>query len=152
MTHVSKYHPTTNPLEKMFYDSGFPSAVFDSLLSKVGNSATSFPPYDIISEVNKEDKTYRVVISMALAGFEKDEINIEQKSNILTISSEGKSKKKDVQYVYIQKGISKRAFENKFKLSQHAKVTSATMENGMLDISIDFTVPEEMKANKISIK
>jgi len=151
MSNYDKYdYSTQNPLEKIFYDSGFPSNLFDTLLSKVGNTTTSFLPYDIISEINEEDKSYRVIISMALAGFDKDEINIEQKSNILTISSEGKSKKKDVKY--IQKGISKRAFENKFKLSQYAVIANATMENGMLEVLIDFEIPEELKANKIQIK
>ena len=151
MTHLKRRFDTNgNTLEKLFYDSGFSSNVFDNLLSKVGHGANSFPPYDIISEVNEDDQSFRVIISMALAGFDKDEVNIEQKANILTISSLGTKEKKDV--TYIQKGISKRSFENKFKLSPHATVASASMDNGMLNVAIDFEVPKEMKANKIQIK
>ena len=149
-------HPYTPNLDKLFYHIGngtqFPSMFdtksLDSLLSRLGNSK-SYPPYDIISNVDEENKVYEMSVKMALAGFDKEDINIEVKSNILTVSSAGKTEDKQD---YIHKGISKRAFETKFKLSQHALVKEAIMDNGILEVVIEFIIPEDKKTSKIFIK
>jgi molecular chaperone IbpA len=152
-------HPYTSapsPLDKLFNQIGsgtqFPSLfdthVLDSLLSRLGSNK-SYPPYDIVSNVDEKMEVYEMTVKMALAGFDKEDINIEVKSNILTIASVGKTEDKQE---YIHKGISKRAFETKFKLSRHAVVKSAAMENGMLEVTIEFILPADEKSSKISIK
>lgn len=103
----------------------------------------TYPPYNIISL--KDDK---YEIEIAAAGFTKKEINIEVKDDVLTVvGSKGENKGE-----YIHKGIATRDFEQKFILSGDMRVLSATMNDGVLIISLEREVPEHKKARTISIK
>jgi molecular chaperone IbpA len=122
---------------------------FDHLASMLdaasrNDKQNGYPPYNI--ESLSEDK-YR--ITMAIAGFAENEIDIEVKGNALVIVGNKANKQDDTKFVY--KGISERNFERKFQLSDHVKVVGANMENGLLHIELEREIPEAMKPRKIAI-
>lgn len=116
------------------------------MLDSFANSeqVNSYPPYNIIKV---DDLTYR--ISIALAGFEKHEIDIVLESDILTIKSEGKKKNIDDNFLY--KGIAFRAFEKKFQLADNIKIKEASLKNGLLSIDLLKIAPKEIKKEIINI-
>ena len=105
----------------------------------------SYPPYNI--ELLAEDK-YR--ITMAIAGFSKNEISIEVEENTLTINGQ-KPEKDSGERKFLHKGISERNFERRFQLGDHVKVLTADMENGLLHVDLERMIPESKKARKIEI-
>jgi molecular chaperone IbpA len=129
----------------------FRSTVGFDRLARLVDSATrdddaslSYPPYNI--EKLSEDG-YRV--TMAVAGFGIDEIDISLNENTLTVTSAAKPEEKPVQYLH--RGIARRAFERRFQLADHIKVRGATLSNGLLDIDLVREVPETLKPRKIAI-
>jgi len=108
------------------------------------NEQPSYPPYNI--ELVSDDE-YR--ISMAVAGFSEDELNIESEHNTLTVT--GVKAEDKTQRHYLHQGIAARNFERKFQLADYVKVTGAAMENGLLFIDLVREIPEAMKPRKISI-
>jgi molecular chaperone IbpA len=109
--------------------------------------APSYPPYNI-ERLNEDG--YR--ITMAIAGFGEDDLNIEVKENQLTISGKvvkDEDESKDRQYLH--RGIAERAFERRFSLADHVKVTGADLENGLLHIDIVREVPEAKKPRTIPV-
>ncbi len=107
-------------------------------------SRESYPPYNI--EKTAED-AWR--ISIAVAGFTDDELAVEVKENTLFISA--KKADDDSQRTYLHRGIATRAFERRFHLAEHVRVTGATHENGMLHIDLMREVPEALKPRRIEI-
>ena len=109
---------------------------------------SSYPPYNI--ELLAEDK-YR--ITMAVAGFSQEDIDIESKDNSLIII--GTKKVSDDKTANIRKflhqGIAERNFERKFQLGDHVKVIGAFMENGLLHVDLQREIPEALKPRKITI-
>ena len=105
----------------------------------------SFPPYNI--EVVDENQ-YR--ITLALAGFTLDDLEIEQENNVLKISGKKGDEKVEAKYLY--QGIAKRNFERRFQLSDHVEVTSARFEHGLLHVELIREIPEAMKPRKIAIQ
>ncbi len=103
-----------------------------------------YPPYNI--EVTGEDQ-YR--ITMAVAGFEEQELSIETEHNTLLVK--GQKTSKDEGRRFVHQGIAERNFERKFQLSDYIKVTGASMSNGLLHIELVREVPEALKPRKISI-
>lgn len=111
--------------------------------SRSGQSS-SYPPYNIIKI---QDNIYR--ISLALAGFKIDDIDITLDDTILIIKSAGK--KSDNINNYLYKGIAFRAFEKKFRLADNIKVGKAYLDNGLLEIDLIKIPPEKSKPEKIFI-
>lgn len=105
----------------------------------------SFPPYNI-EKVN--DNEYRV--SFALAGFGSSDIKVTTENGVLTI--EGNKEEKDEETNYLYKGISSRKFKASIPLAETIKVGSAEFENGLLKVSLDRVIPEEMQPKQIEIK
>jgi molecular chaperone IbpA len=117
--------------------------VLDSL-NRSEQNQPSYPPYNI--ELTGEDK-YR--ITMAVAGFDRAEINIEVNQNHLTISA---NKPADQQTrTFLHQGIAARSFERRFQLADHVQVQSADYENGLLHIELQRIIPEAMKPRQIPI-
>ena len=116
------------------------------ILNNFANSeqANTYPPYNI-SKI--DDYTYR--ISIALAGFEINDINIILEKDILTIKSSGK--KKNISENFLYKGIAFRAFEKKFQLADNIKVKEATLKNGLLNVDLLKILPKEVKKEIINI-
>ena len=127
------------------YAVGF-DRVFDQLNAYVTNNVTStgFPPYNI-----RKDGDYNYVIEMALAGFGKKDIEVEVKEGLLTVRS---VKENDENDSNLYRGISYRKFNRKFTLADDVEVNDASLENGMLTISLERIVPEEKKPRTITIK
>jgi len=104
---------------------------------------TGYPPYNI--EKVGEDR-YRIV--MAVAGFGRDDVELVQEQNRLTIR--GKLKEPDGK-TYLHRGIATRAFERHFDLADYVEVTDATMGEGLLVISLKRELPEALKPRSIPI-
>jgi molecular chaperone IbpA len=104
----------------------------------------SYPPYNV--ELLAEDK-YR--ITMAVAGFAREELSIEVQENTLKVT--GKKPEKERERQFLHKGISERNFERKFQLGDHVKVLAADIENGLLHIDLERLIPETKKPRSIEI-
>ena len=120
--------------------------VFDNIFDSVFNlneTNTSYPPYNIL----KSDNNY--TISLAVAGFSKDEIDISLQENELAIK--GVAKNDDNKIEFLHRGIAGRNFERKFKLADTVKVSDASYENGLLNIYLEREIPEHQKPRKIEI-
>ena len=119
--------------------------LFDNLSRYVDNnvSSTGFPPYNIRKE---GDSHY--VIEMALAGFSKEDIEVEVADGTLSVRSDKKDDAADNLY----RGISFRKFNRKFTLSDDIVVNDAALDNGMLTINLERIVPEEKKPRLIEVK
>ena len=119
--------------------------MFDNLSRYVDNSVTStgFPPYNI-----RKEGDYHYVIEMALAGFSKEDIEVEVADGTLSVRSDKKDDVADNLY----RGISFRKFNRKFTLSDDIVVNDASLDNGMLTINLERVVPEEKKPRLIEVK
>jgi molecular chaperone IbpA len=104
----------------------------------------SYAPYNI--EKTDAD-TYR--ISVAVAGFSEEDLSVEVKENALIVA--GKKAAEDKDRSYLHRGIATRAFERRFALADHVRVTGASHENGMLNIDLKREVPEALKPRRIQI-
>lgn len=113
--------------------------------TRLDESAPSYPPYNI--EKTGED-AYR--ISMAVAGFSDDEIEITAQDNTLVIS--GKPKKAEEERKFLHRGIAGRAFERRFELAEFIEVKGASLENGLLHVELVRVVPEAMKPRSIKVE
>jgi molecular chaperone IbpA len=127
------------------------SVGYDRLASLL-NSATrleqgaGFPPYNI---QKAGDDRYR--ITMAVAGFAQDELNITTENNRLVITGEKAEEKETEENAFLYRGIATRSFERRFNLAEHVKVTGAAMDNGLLHIELEREIPEAMKPRNIEI-
>ncbi len=119
-----------------------------SLLDSMGQpeqSSPSYPPYNI---ERTGENAYR--ISMAIAGFGEDNLDIEAKENTLLVKgNQEKDDKSDSEILF--RGIAARNFERRFQLADHVEVRNAHLENGLLHIDLVREIPEAMKARKIKI-
>ena len=107
-------------------------------------SAPTYPPYNI--EKTGED-AWR--ISIAVAGFADEELSVEARENSLIVAAR-KAKAED-ETTYLHRGIATRAFERRFHLADHVRVTAASHLNGMLNIDLQREVPEALKPRQIAI-
>jgi molecular chaperone IbpA len=117
--------------------------VFDESLER-SNSVPSYPPYNI-EAVN--ENAYR--ITMAIAGFSQDDLDVTIEANRLTVS--GRITNDNDNAEYLHHGIAARAFQRSFDLADHLKVSGSNLENGVLTIDLEREVPEELKPRKIKI-
>ncbi len=107
-------------------------------------SQPSYPPYNI---EKTGDDAWR--ISIAVAGFTEDELSVELRENALYVAA--KKAADDAERTYLHRGIATRAFERRFHLADHVRVTGAAHENGMLHIDLAREVPEALKPRRIEI-
>ncbi|HDM8045812.1 TPA: Hsp20 family protein [Vibrio campbellii] len=111
--------------------------------SSAKNTSGGYPPYNI---EQKDEHNYR--ITMAVAGFAEDQLDLTQNENMLIVKGERKTEE-GKNYVY--QGIAERDFERKFQLADYVKVVGASMENGLLHIDLVREIPEAMQPRKIAI-
>ena len=104
----------------------------------------TYPPYNI---EKTGENAYR--ISIAVAGFSADDLNAEVKENALIISA--RKAPETAERTYLHRGIATRAFERRFALADHVKVTGATHVDGMLHIDLVREIPEALKPRRIEI-
>ena len=123
---------------------------FDRMASLLDSALRSekttggYPPYDI--EV-RGDNQY--AITLAVAGFEQSELDIQVEKGVLTVRGKKDEDKSARNYLY--QGIANRAFERKFNLADHVEVSDADMNNGLLTVNLVKEIPEAMKPKSIAI-
>ncbi len=118
--------------------------VFD-LLDTVGKAESGgYPPYNI---ERIDDNEYR--ITLAVAGFGEDDLDLEIRENTLTIT--GRRGEGDASREFLYQGIAGRSFERRFQLAEHVKVAGASLVNGLLNVDLQREIPEAMKPRKIAI-
>ena len=118
--------------------------LMDRVIRDNANTQTTYPPYNI--EKTGDDAW---AIEIAVAGFTDDELSIEQRENALIVSA--RKAEDGTQRTFLHRGIATRAFERKFQLADHVKVTGATHADGMLHIELEREVPEALKPRQIAI-
>lgn len=121
--------------------------LFESLLRDTSESFDSYPPYNI--EKSGEDN-YR--ITMAVAGFQQEDLNIVLQDGILTVSGRTKKQEAAEGTQVLHRGIAARSFERTFRLADYIKVDEADLKDGLLTVSLTRVVPEEKKPRMIPIK
>lgn len=119
--------------------------LFDEIERSFANSqTTNYPPYNLV-ELDQDSW----LISIAVAGFGMDNLDITLDKNLLTV--EGVAPKTTDQVKYLHKGIGGRSFRRSFTLADHVEVASATLELGVLNIHLQRNVPQELQPKKIAI-
>ena len=143
-----------NALQAFDYNHMTPYAVgfdrtFDRLFDYVTHQAesTGYPPYNI-----QKTEDYKFEIEMALAGFDKKDIEIEVAEGVLTVKSLRDKDTGATDDYTLYKGISQRNFTRKFTLADDIVVKGAELKNGMLTINLERIVPEEKKPQLITVK
>jgi molecular chaperone IbpA len=123
---------------------------FDSLalmldqVADLDNEAATYPPYNIERLTENE---YR--ITMAVAGFGKEDVQIEVREN--TLSIRGEKKEADTDRTFLHRGIASRAFARRFQLADHVEVRGADVMEGLLSVDLEREVPERLKPRIIQI-
>ena len=123
---------------------------FESLLGNGGLSMQSnYPPYNI----RKTGKD-KYAIEVAVAGFNKDDVEVEYEDNLLTVKTKkvDKAVEKDIDGEIIHRGISQRSFSRSFTIADDIKVEGAEIKDGLLTINCEKIVPEQKKRKLIPIK
>jgi molecular chaperone IbpA len=117
------------------------------LLDNVGSfEVPAYPPYNI---ERVSDDEYRV--TMAVAGFGQDDVTVEVKQNMLTVSGK-KAEKTEAKTEFLHQGIAQRAFERRFQLADYVQVVGAELDNGLLHVVLKREIPEAMKPRTIAVK
>src|SRR5262245_37643976 len=112
--------------------------------TRIDDSSLSYPPYNI---ERTGDDTYR--ITMAVAGFGESDLTITTQDNQLLIA--GKNANGEDEQSYLYRGIAGRAFERRFTLADHIRVSGASLVNGLLHVDLVREVPEAMKPRQVKI-
>lgn len=118
------------------------AALLDSASSE---AASGYPPYNI---ERTAENAYRIEI--AVAGFKSEELGIEVKENLLTVT--GRKPANDEAKRYLHRGLAERNFERRFQLADYVVVTDAALSDGLLSISLKRELPEALKPRTIEIK
>ncbi|MCU0895298.1 MAG: Hsp20 family protein [Rhodospirillales bacterium] len=112
--------------------------------TQMAETANGYPPYNI--EKTGEDQ-YRITV--AVAGFGPDDLNVESHENALVV--EGRKKEGEGEARYLYRGIAGRSFKRQFQVADHVKVVGASLNNGLLVIDLVREIPEAMKPRRIPI-
>ncbi len=123
---------------------------FDNLMSLLDAAqkkpaSDGYPPYDI---EKLDDDSYRVTV--AVAGFAADDLEIEVRDNQLVIAGKGAGGDDGAQ-TFLHRGIARRAFELRFQLADHVVVRGADLKDGILTVGLEREIPEALKPRKIPI-
>ena len=120
--------------------------LFDLLESSVRNSGDNYPPFNI---EKRGDDEFR--ITLALAGFRPQDIDITAQQNLLTVTGRKQDEARGADSEMLHVGIANRGFERRFELADHVRVSNANLADGLLVIDLLREVPEAMKPKKIAI-
>ncbi len=123
------------------------ATIFDAMNApENAGKASSYPPYN----VERLDET-QYQISMAVAGFAEDELDVEQVGTNLTVRGVTVAEDGSAERQYLYRGIAARNFERRFQLADNVKVTGAALDKGLLHIALEREIPEAEKPRKIGI-
>ncbi len=121
--------------------------MFDHFESLFDVPTVNYPPYNLV-----KTGTHKFDIEIALAGFNKKDIEITSENNMLTIESKQDEKSKDIDGEVIHKGISKRYFKRSFTIADDVEVKGAELKDGLLKVSMEKIIPDAKKLKTIDIK
>lgn len=120
--------------------------LFDNFEARFANQITSnYPPYNV---VRYNENSYGITV--AVAGFDKDEIHVEVDQDQLVIRGE-KNDQSDGSLDYLYKGLALRNFERRFAIAEHVEVVKAEIKNGLLSIELKRNIPEALLPRKIEV-
>lgn len=112
-------------------------------VSKYSEISGSYPPYNV-KKVDEDN----FIVELALAGWTKEDLTITEENGVITISGE----KSEEDNNYLHRGIASRKFTRAFSLAEYIKISSASMENGILSVRLFREVPEEKKPRIVEIE
>jgi len=121
------------------------ASMLDQVMAGEG-AAPGYPPYNI--EKTGED-SYR--ITLAVAGFAEDELGVEVRDQVLTVTAKKRQTEDDRARTYLHRGIAERGFERRFQLADHVRVEGAELVNGLLHVDLRREVPEALRPRTIEI-
>jgi molecular chaperone IbpA len=122
--------------------------LFEQMDRNFANSASGgYPPYNIV-QLNEDE----YIITMAVAGFGLDDLQITKDNNVLTVEGTSPRKDDEESITFIHRGIASRSFKRQFTVAEYVEVESASLELGMLNIHLKRYIPEEKQPKKIAIK
>lgn len=139
-------HPALHPYSR--FGVGFDRLFgeLDRLMNVSTASNSGYPPFNL---EKTGDNSYR--ITMAVAGFTEQDIEVTQKENILTVIGEKRDSEEDQGREYLHRGIANRSFTREFVLADHVEVKVASLKDGLLIVDLEQKVPEELKPRKIPL-
>lgn len=123
---------------------GFDNLVDEMMRITAQQGNTNYPPYNVI-QINEDE----YMISLAVAGFGPDNINVTKEGNFLIIEGTPVVTSEEVNYLH--KGIGTRNFRREFKLADHVEIEGANLELGILSVKLKREIPEAQKPKKIAI-
>ena len=146
MLHLARHSAfTPQDLQKMMgFSVGFDS-IFDRFFDMDLTRDSGYPPYNI-----RKDNELQYSIEIALAGFSKDDIEVEVTDGQLVIRSKDNEKDEDSDS-FVHKGIARRSFSRSFSLADDVVVKGADLKDGMLIIDLERVIPDEKKPRLIQI-
>lgn len=136
--YVSYLNQNSNTIQD--YMLGF---AMDDMFKRLPSNLGSFPPHDL----EKKDTMYK--LTLAVAGYSKENINIELKDNLLTVEGDRAENNRED---YVVTGIAARKFRKSFSLSDTMEVRDADLKDGLLTITFEEVIPEKEKPKVIEIK
>ena len=129
---------------------GFDNLFDDLMRVNAQQSNNNYPPYNIV-QINDDE----YMISLAVAGFGRDNLTVTKDKNFLIIEGMHSVVKladeDDANYTYLHKGISERSFRREFQLADHVEISNAHLELGILNVHLKREVPEEARPKTIAI-
>ena len=137
---------TPQDIQKMMgFSVGFDS-VFDRFFDMDTNREQGYPPYNI-----RKVNDIQYVIELAIAGFSKDDIEVELTDGLLAIRSKDRKEEEEDSDSFVHKGIARRSFSRTYTLSDDVIVKGADLKDGMLIINLERVIPDEKKPRLIQI-
>ncbi|MGF1552521.1 MAG: Hsp20 family protein [Paracoccaceae bacterium] len=121
------------------------ASMLDQLMTG-DHAAPGYPPYNIEKTA---DDAYR--ITLAVAGFGEDELTLEVRDQVLTVTARKAQTEADKGRTYLHRGIAERGFERRFQLADHVRVSGAELVNGLLHVDLVREVPEALRPRTIAI-
>ncbi len=137
---------TPQDIQKLMgFSVGFDS-VFDRFFDMDTNREQGYPPYNI-----RKVNDIQYVIELAIAGFSKDDIEVELTDGLLAIRSKDRKEEEEDSDSFVHKGIARRSFSRTYTLSDDVIVKGADLKDGMLIINLERVIPDEKKPRLIQI-
>ena len=118
--------------------------IFDQLESIHSQAKDTYPPHNVVRE-----SEFQYIVELAVAGFTEQDISLEVKDHILTVTAQREQRRDQSKYMH--KVISARKFKKSFRLSEYTEVRGAEMKDGILAIGLEVVLPEEKRPQTIQI-
>ncbi len=115
--------------------------------ANLDRTSGSYPPYNI-EEIDENNWNS----TLAVAGFHKNEIEIIEEQGLLKVKAVHQDNDNKTERTWLHRGIAARSFERRFNLASHIRVKKAQLENGLLQITLEREIPEELKPKQIQIE